>query len=107
MIGMVVHLVILLVLVLSTDSLARRSYITPEQKTQLARIQTILVSVLALSEKGLAPSDHILGWFSVNSKNWDFGWLRMPLNCMMWNSMSSAKNINGNKASPAMAEMLS
>jgi hypothetical protein len=36
MIGMVVHLVILLVLVLSTDSLARRSYITPEQKTQPA-----------------------------------------------------------------------
>jgi hypothetical protein len=61
MIGMVVHLVILLVLVLSSDSFARRSYITPEQKTQLASIHTILISVLALSEKGLASPDRILG----------------------------------------------
>lgn len=61
MMGMVVHLVILLVLVLSTDSVARRVYITPEQKTQLSRIHTILVSALALSEKGLASPDFILG----------------------------------------------
>ncbi len=61
MIGMVVHLVILLVLVLSPDRFARRFYITPEQKTQLASIHTILISVLALSEKGLASPDRILG----------------------------------------------
>ncbi len=60
MIGLVVHLVILLVLVLSPDSFARRSYITPEQKTQLARIHTILISALALREKGLASPDRIL-----------------------------------------------
>lgn len=61
MIGMVVYLILLLVLVLPTDSLARRTYITPEQKAQLARIRTILVSALALGEKGPASSDNILG----------------------------------------------
>ena len=53
-------LVLLLVLVWSTDSEARRTYITPEQKSQLARIQTIWVSALALSEKGLASHGFIL-----------------------------------------------
>jgi hypothetical protein len=61
MIGLVVHLVILLVLAFSTDSFARRTYITPEQKAQLSRIHTILISALALSEKGLASPDPILG----------------------------------------------
>jgi len=60
MIRMMVHLVLLLVLVLSTDSWARRIYISPEQKTQLSGIHTIFVSALALTEKGYAPSDHIL-----------------------------------------------
>ena len=60
MIGVVVHLILLLVLVLPTDSVARRSYVTPEQKAQLARIHIILVSALALGDKGPVPSDGIL-----------------------------------------------
>lgn len=60
MIGIVVHLILLVVLALSTDSFARRTYITPEQKAQLSHIQTIRVSALALSEKGLVPPDPIL-----------------------------------------------
>jgi hypothetical protein len=60
MLGMV-PLALLLVLVWSTDSEARRTYITPEQKSQLSQIKTILVSALALSEKkGLVPHDGIL-----------------------------------------------
>lgn len=59
MLGMV-PLALLLVLMWSTDSEARRIYITPEQKSQLSQIQTIWVSALALSEKGLAPHGGIL-----------------------------------------------
>ena len=59
MVGMV-PLVLLLVLVWSTDSEARRTHITTEQKSQLARIQVIWVSALALSEKGLSPHGGIV-----------------------------------------------
>jgi hypothetical protein len=58
----VVHLILLfllLVLVLSTDSVARRILLTPEQKTQLANIQIIFISAQALSEKGRVPPDPI------------------------------------------------
>lgn len=34
------------------DSHARRTHLTPEQKSQLAQAQTVLVTVLALTEKG-------------------------------------------------------
>lgn len=59
MMGMVVHLVILLMLVWPTDSLARRASFTSEQKTQLSSIQTIRVSTLALSENGFVSSEVI------------------------------------------------
>ncbi|MCA9499878.1 MAG: HEAT repeat domain-containing protein [Nitrospira sp.] len=58
--GIVVHLVILLVLIFPTDSLARRSSLSSEQKTQLSHIQTIRVSALALTEKGFASPELIL-----------------------------------------------
>ena len=51
-IGLLLTLVILQV----PDSFARRTHLTPEQKSQLAQVQTILVTVLALTEKGRA--DH-------------------------------------------------
>ena len=51
-IGLLLTLVILQV----PDSLARRTHLTPEQKSQLAQAQTVLVGVLALTEKGRA--DH-------------------------------------------------
>lgn len=60
MMGTVVHLVILLMLVWPTDSLARRASFTPEQKTQLSKIQTIRVSTLALTEDGFVSSELIL-----------------------------------------------
>ncbi len=60
MMGMVVHLVILLVVVFPTDSLARRSSFSSEQKTQLSHIQTIRVSAVALSEKGFVSPERIL-----------------------------------------------
>ncbi|MCA9457379.1 MAG: HEAT repeat domain-containing protein, partial [Nitrospira sp.] len=59
MMGIVVHLVILLVLIFPTDSPARRASFTPEQKAQLARIQTIRVSALALTEKGFISAEPI------------------------------------------------
>lgn len=58
--GIVVYLVILLVLVFPTDSLARRSSFSSEQKTQLSHIQTIRVSAVALSEKGFVSPGRIL-----------------------------------------------
>lgn len=36
----------------SSDSFARRTHLTTEQKSQLAQAQTVLVTVLALTEKG-------------------------------------------------------
>jgi len=45
---------------LTTDSLARRSHINPEQREKLAKIQTVYVSVLALTEDGKIPSDDII-----------------------------------------------
>lgn len=47
-IGLLLTLVILQV----PDSFARRTHLTPEQKSQLAQTQTVLVAVLALTEKG-------------------------------------------------------
>ena len=36
----------------ATDSSARRTHLTPEQKTHLAQANVVLVNVLALTEKG-------------------------------------------------------
>lgn len=45
-----------LLLFQAPDSFARRTHLTPEQKAQLAQAQSVLVKVLALTEKGRA--DH-------------------------------------------------
>ena len=42
----------LLVFITVQDGNARRIHITPDQKAQLAKVQTVLVQALALSEKG-------------------------------------------------------
>ena len=44
--------VFLLIGLFSGEGVARRTYLTPEQKTQLDKIQTIRVHVLALTERG-------------------------------------------------------
>jgi hypothetical protein len=44
--------VFLLIGLFGSEGLARRTYLTPEQKTQLDKIQTIRVHVLALTERG-------------------------------------------------------
>ena len=44
--------IFLLVGFFSSEGLARRTYLTPEQKTQLDKIQTIRIHVLALTERG-------------------------------------------------------
>lgn len=44
----------LLTVVFTTDSWARRSYVTPEQKAELLKIKTIYLEVLALTENGRA-----------------------------------------------------
>jgi hypothetical protein len=51
--------VILLSGFLVADGFARRTYFTPEQKEQLANIQTVRVNVLALTERGKVPGDTI------------------------------------------------
>jgi len=52
-------LILLLFILDLPDSLARRTHLTPEQKTQLAKAQTVLVSVLALTERGRTDSSHL------------------------------------------------
>ena len=48
----------LLTMALTTDSWARRSHVTPEQKAKLAKIQIIYLDVLALTENGrVSPMD--------------------------------------------------
>lgn len=49
----------LLLMFLTSDGLARRTYFTPEQKAQLEKIQTVWVNVLALTERGSIPGDAI------------------------------------------------
>ncbi len=44
--------VFLLIGLFASEGLARRTYLTPEQKTQLDKIQTIRIRVLALTERG-------------------------------------------------------
>jgi hypothetical protein len=44
--------VVLLMGLLDSEGLARRTYLTPEQKTELDKIQTVHVNVLALTERG-------------------------------------------------------
>lgn len=45
-------LALLVALLLSGPSWAYRDYLTPEQKAQLAKIQTVLINAIALSEQG-------------------------------------------------------
>ncbi len=51
-----VTLALLIAFVLSQPSWAYRDYLTPEQKAQLAKIQTVLVDAIALSEQGTLDS---------------------------------------------------
>ncbi len=52
-VGIVSLVTIMMILsMLATEGLARRTYFTPEQKAQLEAIQTIWVKVLALTERG-------------------------------------------------------
>jgi len=44
-----------------SDALAYREYFTPEQRAQLEKIQTILVEVIALTDKGSAPPETLAG----------------------------------------------
>ena len=46
-------------IVLVPQSSARRTYLTPEQKQQLQRAQTVFVNALALTEKGRTNPEHL------------------------------------------------
>ncbi len=50
----------LLLLAVTTESMARRSHITNEQRTQLAKVNTIYLNVLALTENGRVPPANLL-----------------------------------------------
>ena len=51
---------ILIILFCFSESLARRTYFTPEQKTQLEKVQNVLVTVLALTERGRGDAAPLL-----------------------------------------------
>jgi len=52
-------LIIVLALGLTLDGFARRSHLTPEQKSQLSQAQAVLLNVLALTEDGRADATSI------------------------------------------------
>jgi hypothetical protein len=54
-------MVFLLLSLFHSDALAYREYFTPEQRAQLEKIQTILVEVIALTDKGSAPPETLAG----------------------------------------------
>src|SRR5690606_1310571 len=60
MIRMVIPLLILFVLRWPAESSARRAFLTPEQKTRLSDIHTILISAVALSDKGPMSPEPLL-----------------------------------------------
>ncbi|MDA0737419.1 MAG: HEAT repeat domain-containing protein [Nitrospirae bacterium] len=51
-----ISLLLTLFVLHSSDSLARRTHLTSEQKSQLEKVQTVLVTVLTLTEKGASDS---------------------------------------------------
>lgn len=51
--------IMLLLVFLTSDGLARRTYFTPEQKAQMDNIQTIWLNVLALTERGKGNGEPI------------------------------------------------
>lgn len=53
-------LVCLFLVTVTTESTARRSHITSEQRAQLAKVQTIYLNVLALTEDGRVPADELM-----------------------------------------------
>ncbi len=57
--AMSVFAVIVILGIFLSEGAARRTYFTPEQKTQLQAIQTVWVNVLALTERGKGNGDAI------------------------------------------------
>lgn len=53
-------LVCLLLLAVTTEGMARRSHITNEQRAQLAKVNTLYLNVLALTENGRVPPANLL-----------------------------------------------
>ncbi len=53
-------LICVFLLACATESLARRTHMTTEQKTQLANIKTIYLNILALTENGQVPPAELL-----------------------------------------------
>ncbi len=53
-------LVCVFLLTATTESMARRVHMTPEQRAQLANVKTIYLNVLALTENGRIPPDDLL-----------------------------------------------
>ncbi len=50
---------------ITTDGMARRTYITNEQREQLANVATIYLNVIALTEKGRVPPDKLMATVKV------------------------------------------
>ena len=55
----VVFLALFAIIFMTTDSSARRAYVTDEQRDSLAKIQTVYLSVLALTEDGRVSPDEL------------------------------------------------
>ncbi|HET6676125.1 MAG TPA: HEAT repeat domain-containing protein [Nitrospiraceae bacterium] len=63
----------LLLIGLVTDSWARRESLTPEQKSQLEKIQTVLADVLAISDKGAVDPEPLRQVVVARMKEFGYG----------------------------------
>ncbi len=98
----------LVVFGLATDSSARRSHITAEQRAKLENIQTVYLNVLALTEDGRIPSDDLTD--IIKSRMEELGYTvvtdrKAPHDVQFWVKCEERKRWKGTTRSGGDAEL--
>lgn len=98
----------LVILGFATDSSARRSHITPEQRAKLAKIQTIYLNVLALTENGKVKSDGITALIKTRMEELEYTVVtdrKAPHDVQFWVKCEERKRWKGTTRSGGDAEL--
>jgi len=98
----------LLVFSLTTDSSARRSHITEEQRTQLENIQTVYLHVLALTETGKIEATDIASLIKTRMEELDYTVVtdrQTPHDVQLWVKCEERKRWEGTTRSGGDAEL--
>ena len=93
---------------LATDSSARRSHISPEQRAKLEKIQTVYLNVLALTENGKVKADDIESL--IKSRMEELGYTvttdrKAPHDVQLWVKCEERKRWEGTTRSGGDAEL--